>query len=53
MSPACIWGVLLAPNTGVPLEFDRDSVWTNAILCTHCGNFNRLGVFKSTRFQFT
>ena len=30
----CNWGVLLAPNAGVSLEFDKESVGVNLILCT-------------------
>ena len=47
------WGVLFAPNAGVSLEFDKESVRVNAILCTDYEDFNRLGVSKSTRFEFT
>ena len=47
------WGVLFAPNAGVSLEFDKESVRVNVILCTDYEDFNRLGVSKSTRFEFT
>ena len=47
------WGVFLPPNAGVSLEFDKESVRVKAILCTDCEDFNRLGVSKSTRFEFT
>ena len=46
----CNWGVLFA---SVSLEFDEESVGANAILCTDCKDVNRLGVSKSTRFEFT
>ena len=49
----CNWGVLFAPNAGVSLEFDKESLGANAILCTDCEDFNRLGVSKSTRLEFT
>ena len=49
----CNWGVLFAPNAGVSLEFEKESVEANAILCRDCEHFNRLGVSKSTRFKFT
>ena len=49
----CNWGVLFAPNAGVSLEFDKESVRVNVILCTDYEDFNRLGVSKSTRFEFT
>ena len=47
------WGNLFAPNAGVSLEFDKESVETNVILCVDCEDFNRLGISKSTRFEFT
>ena len=34
----CNWGVLLAPNAGVSLEFDKESVGVNEIFCTDCEN---------------
>ena len=49
----CNWGVLFAPNAGASLEFDKESLGANAILCTDCEDFNRLGVSKSTRLEFT
>ena len=49
----CNWGVLFAPNAGVSFEFDMESVGANAVLCTDCKDFNRLGVSKLTRFEFT
>ena len=47
------WGNLFAPNAGVSLEFDKESVEANVILCVDCEDFNRLGISKSTRFEFT
>ena len=49
----CNWGVLFASNAGVSLEFDKESVVANAILCIDCEDFNELGASKSTRFQLT
>ena len=46
----CNWGVLLA---SISLEFDKESVGANAILYTDCEDVNRLGLSKSTRFEFT
>ena len=51
MAP-CNWGVLFAPNTGVSLKFDKESVGNNVILCTGCEELNRLGVSKSTSSEF-
>ena len=42
----CNWGVLCAPNAGVSMEFDKESSGANAILCTYCEDFNRLGVLN-------
>ena len=42
----CNWEVLPAPNAGVLLEFDKESVGVNKILCTDSEYFNRLGVSK-------
>ena len=50
---SCNWGVLFAPNAGVSLEFDNQSVVVNEILCTGCEDFKRLGVSKSTSSEFT
>ena len=49
----CYWGVLFATNAGLSLEFDKESVGANVILCTDCEDFNRLGVSKSTSSEFT
>ena len=49
----CNWGVFFAPNDDVSFEFDKEFVVANAILCTDCKDFIRLGVSKSTRFEFT
>ena len=49
----CNWGVLFASNAGVSLEFDKESVVANAILCIDCEDFNELGASKSTRSQLT
>ena len=50
---SCNWRVLFAPNAGVSLEFDNQSVGVNEILCTGCEGFKRLGVSKSTSSEFT
>ena len=47
------WGNLFVPNAGVSMEFDKESVEANVILCVDCEDFNRLGISKSTRFEFT
>ena len=44
------WGVLFEPNAGVSLEFYKESVGVNDILCTDCEECNRLGLFKSFVF---
>ena len=49
----CNWGVLFALNTGVSLEFDKESVEVNEILWTDWEDFNRLGVSNSTSSEFT
>ena len=49
----CNWGVFFVPNTGVSLEFDKESVGVDEILCTDCEEFNRLDVSKSTSYEFT
>ena len=46
-------GVLFTPNAGVSLEFDKEYVGVNEILCTDCEEFNRLSVSKSTSSEFT
>ena len=32
----CNWGVLFTLKTGVSLEFDKESIGVNEILCTDC-----------------
>ena len=49
----CNWGILIAPNAGVSLKYDKESTGANEILCTECKKFNRLGVSKSTSSEFT
>lgn len=46
-------GVLFESNAGVSLEFDKESVGVNEILCTDCEECNRLGVSKSMSSEFT
>ena len=48
----CNWGVFFPPNTGVSLEFYKESVWVNKILCTEYEEFNRLEISKSTNSEF-
>ena len=50
---ACNWGVLFAPNAGVSLQFYKESVGADGILCTDCEDSKRLDVSKSTRCECT
>ena len=43
------WEVLFTFSAGVLLEFDKESVGLNMILCTECEEFKRLALFPNQR----
>ena len=49
----CNWGVLFALSAGVSYKYDTESAEVNEIFCTDCEEFNRSGIFKSTRSEST